>query len=221
MQEAIANGREQLGDFWLENYLTSPLWRFALSPGICGELGWAGIMMPSVDRVGRYYPFTLAAKLDPKFNLFLFMEESETWFAQMENLALSCLEDNFQMETLEQQLLALGTPSAEREERTQTERPATPLSNAWHAHLEEQSSLRALYPLFMPHLMKKLLFAYSIWWTQGSERISPSLLICQGLPQIKGASALIDGAWDQHGWEEIDTGAYSMGFSSSATAESQ
>ncbi|MCG8100523.1 MAG: type VI secretion system-associated protein TagF, partial [Candidatus Thiodiazotropha taylori] len=59
MQEAIANSREQLGDFWLDNYLTSPMWRFALSPGICGEQGWAGILMPSVDRVGRYYPFTL------------------------------------------------------------------------------------------------------------------------------------------------------------------
>ena len=123
MQEAIANGREQLGDFWLENYLTSPLWRFALSPGICGEQGWAGVMMPSVDRVGRYYPFTLAARLDPKLNLFLFMEESEAWFARMESLALSCLEDNFEMASLEQQLRALGCPSAEREELTQAPPP--------------------------------------------------------------------------------------------------
>ena len=51
--------------------------------------------------------------------------------------------------------------------------------------------------------MKKLLFAYSLWWTQGSERIEPSLLICQGLPHINGAASLIDGAWQNHGWEEI------------------
>ncbi|MCG7868651.1 MAG: type VI secretion system-associated protein TagF [Candidatus Thiodiazotropha taylori] len=220
MQEAIANSREQLGDFWLDNYLTSPMWRFALSPGICGEQGWAGILMPSVDRVGRYYPFTLAAKLDPKFNLFLFMEESESWFARLEELALSCLEDDFQMDALEQQLRQLGAPTAEREELSHPDAPVTPLNNAWHAQLQEQSALRGLYPLFMPHLMKKLLFAYSIWWTQGSERISPSLLICQGLPQIRGASALIDGAWTEHGWEEIETGAYSMGFATSETPES-
>jgi type VI secretion system protein ImpM len=221
MQEALANSREQLGDFWLDNYLTSPMWRFALSPGICGEQGWAGILMPSVDRVGRYYPFTLATRLDSKFNLFLFMEDSENWFSRLEELALSCLEDDFQMDALEQQLRLLGTPSVEREEISRHDAPITPLNNAWHAHLQEQSSLRGLYPLFMPHLMKKLLFAYSIWWTQGSERISPSLLICQGLPQIKGASALIDGAWMQHGWEEIETGAYSMGFSASVAHEPQ
>ncbi len=216
MQEAIANSREQLGDFWLDNYLTSPLWRFALTPGICGEHGWAGVLMPSVDRVGRYYPFTMAARLDPKTNLFLFMEESEAWFARMESLALSCLEDDFQMESFEQQLRAVGLPNADRNTDRDThpglpEMGSSALSNAWHANLDEQSSLRTIYPLFLPHLMKKLLFAYSLWWTQGSERISPSLLLCQGLPQIKGASALIDGAWTQHGWEEIETGAYSMG----------
>jgi type VI secretion system protein ImpM len=212
MQEAIANSREQLGDFWLENYLTSPLWRFALTPGICGEHGWAGVMMPSVDRVGRYYPFTMAARLDAKCNLFLFMEESEAWFARMESLALSCLEDEFQMEAFEQQLRGTGLPNVERENQpAQAESVTTALSNAWHANLDEQSSMRTIYPRFLPHLMKKLLFAYSLWWTQGSERISPSLLLCQGLPQIKGASALIDGAWAQHGWEEIEAGAYTMG----------
>ncbi|MEW8523021.1 MAG: type VI secretion system-associated protein TagF [Candidatus Thiodiazotropha endolucinida] len=219
MQEAIANSREQLGDFWLDNYLTSPLWRFALTPGICGEHGWAGVLMPSVDRVGRYYPFTMAARLDPKCNLFLFMEESEAWFARMESLALSCLEDDFQMESFEQQLHAVGLPDSERETHSaQPEAATTALSNAWHANLDDQSSMRTIYPLFLPHLMKKLLFAYSLWWTQGSERISPSLLLCQGLPQIKGASALIDGAWAQHGWEEIETGTYAMGAASDIEA---
>jgi type VI secretion system protein ImpM len=211
MQEAIANSREQLGDFWLDNYLTSPLWRFALTPGICGEHGWAGVLMPSVDRVGRYYPFTMAAKLDPNCNLFLFMEESEPWFARMESLALSCLEDGFLMEAFEQQLRGVGLPNIERETQPkQSETTTTALNNAWHANLDEQSSMRSIYPLFLRHLMKKLLFAYSLWWTQGSERISPSMLVCQGLPQIKGASALIDGAWIRHGWEEIETGAYTI-----------
>ncbi|MEJ2426677.1 MAG: type VI secretion system-associated protein TagF [Candidatus Thiodiazotropha sp.] len=217
MQEALAISREQLGDFWLDNYLTSPLWRFTLSPGICGEQGWAGILMPSVDRVGRYYPFTLAARLDPQCNLFLFMEESEGWFSRMEDLALSCLDDGFDMAALDQQLQALGSPTCQANE---LELGGSALSNAWHAHLGEQSALRSLYPRFLPHLMKKLLFAYSLWWTQGSERISPSLLICQGLPQIKGASALIDGAWAQHGWEEIENGTFQMGFTPDETPES-
>ncbi len=56
LQSAIAASREELGDEWLNSYLTSPIWRFLLSPGVCGNKAVAGIMMPSVDRVGRYYP---------------------------------------------------------------------------------------------------------------------------------------------------------------------
>ena len=30
-----------------------PIWRFVLLPGLIGSNGWAGVLMPSVDRVGR------------------------------------------------------------------------------------------------------------------------------------------------------------------------
>ncbi|MEJ2593369.1 MAG: type VI secretion system-associated protein TagF [Candidatus Thiodiazotropha sp.] len=205
LQEVITGSRDRLGDIWLEHYLTSPLWRFALSPGICGEQAWAGVLMPSVDRVGRYYPFTLAGRLDPACNLFRFMEREEGWYARLETLALSCLEDDFSMETLEQQLKTVEIPLTEPASQPVSD-PTKPLGNAWHAPLDTPASLHRFYPQFLPHLMRKLLFAYSLWWSEGSQQIAPSLLVCQGLPQIRGVSGLIDGAWRQHGWEEIETG---------------
>lgn len=50
---------------WLEAYLAGPIWCFhlgrqALGPGHAGT-AWAGVLMPSVDRVGRYFPLTVAA----------------------------------------------------------------------------------------------------------------------------------------------------------------
>lgn len=207
LQEVITNSRDQLGEIWLERYLTSPLWRFALSPGICGEQAWAGILMPSVDRVGRYYPFTLAGRLEPGCNLFRFLERADTWYARLEALALSCLEDDFRMEALEQQLMAAETPLVESLSQPVSSQ-GKPLSNAWHAQLESPSALGGFYPRFLPHLLKKLLFAYSLWWTEGSEHIAPSLLVCQGLPRMRGISGLIDGAWSEHGWEEIDGGTF-------------
>ncbi len=59
--------REQRPEGWLQDYLGSPSWRFLLMPGVLpGEAGrqaWAGVLMPSVDRVGRYFPLTVAAPL--------------------------------------------------------------------------------------------------------------------------------------------------------------
>ena len=50
-----------LGDRWLDVYLTSPAWRFCLRRGRAGPDPVAGVMVPSVDRVGRYFSVTVVA----------------------------------------------------------------------------------------------------------------------------------------------------------------
>jgi type VI secretion system protein ImpM len=59
--------RERNPAGWLDAYLASPSWRFLLMPGVlpgaAGAQGWAGVLMPSVDRVGRYFPFTIVQPL--------------------------------------------------------------------------------------------------------------------------------------------------------------
>uniref|UniRef100_UPI0013C2CB68 type VI secretion system-associated protein TagF n=1 Tax=Pseudomonas viridiflava TaxID=33069 RepID=UPI0013C2CB68 len=48
---------------WLDAYLVSPLWRFAVPANLLGSQPVAGVMMPSIDRVGRYFPLTIACLL--------------------------------------------------------------------------------------------------------------------------------------------------------------
>lgn len=63
LQDCLRYSQEQLGADWLDVYLTSPVWRFALAPGVCGDGAWTGVLIPGVDRVGRYFPLTVAAPL--------------------------------------------------------------------------------------------------------------------------------------------------------------
>src|SRR5689334_21589258 len=65
LQECLAESRESLGERWLDTYLTSPAWRFCAAPGAMAASGMAGVMVPSVDRVGRYFYITIAAPLPP------------------------------------------------------------------------------------------------------------------------------------------------------------
>jgi type VI secretion system protein ImpM len=69
LQQAMAGSRERMGDAWLPAYLESPVWRFALPGGMCGAGAVLGLLMPSVDRVGRYFPLTLAAVFPPGANV--------------------------------------------------------------------------------------------------------------------------------------------------------
>lgn len=48
---------------WTARYLEGPVWFFALAQDVAGPSCWVGVVMPSVDGVGRYFPFAVACEL--------------------------------------------------------------------------------------------------------------------------------------------------------------
>ena len=198
LQSVIANSKEQLADNWLDVYLTSPLWRFVTSPGVCGPGVWGGVLMPSVDRVGRYFPLTLAAQLPEDCNPVGMLGTADLWFQALEELALSTLDDGFSLEGFEQELLALSLPELSRAAADlPQQRGGRP---AWHFGLQADGNTEHTLQGVSQVLLKKLLPAHSLWWSQGSERVEPSLLISEGLPPIECFAGLLDGDWGRWGW---------------------
>ncbi|WP_261218116.1 type VI secretion system-associated protein TagF [Variovorax sp. CY25R-8] len=63
LQRGLARLRDRHAD-WTSHYLEAPVWCFVLGPRVAGERGWIGVLMPSVDGVGRYFPFTVAVELE-------------------------------------------------------------------------------------------------------------------------------------------------------------
>lgn len=60
-QRGLADTQAQWRDEWNAAWLEAPVWRFMLPPGLCGKSGILGLWLPSVDKVGRYSPLTIAA----------------------------------------------------------------------------------------------------------------------------------------------------------------
>lgn len=60
MQQRLAESRDKLQEGWTEAWLVAPVWRFALPPGQCGTQSVTGLFLPSVDKVGRYFPLLAA-----------------------------------------------------------------------------------------------------------------------------------------------------------------
>ncbi len=52
------------GEDWLEHYLVAPAWHFMLPAGVWSPFPLAGTAIPSVDRVGRYFPLAVLTGLD-------------------------------------------------------------------------------------------------------------------------------------------------------------
>ena len=87
LRSAIAGSRTSMGEAWLPAYLESPVWRFALPAGSCGPAPAIGLMLPSVDKAGRYFPLTFAALCD-------FAATAEAWLDRCEDAGLAALEQD-------------------------------------------------------------------------------------------------------------------------------
>jgi type VI secretion system protein ImpM len=104
LQQSMSASRSRLGAQWLEAYLHSPIWRFVLLPGVIGDEFWAGLVMPSVDKVGRHFPLTIAASIAPRPGILATVIASSNWYAAIEDTALAALNTAFTVEQFEARL---------------------------------------------------------------------------------------------------------------------
>ncbi len=118
VQQTLLTARSTLGPTFETCYMSAPIWRFALAPGVVGGQGVLGVLMPSVDRVGRQFPLTLMAQTGAQEQAPL---RNLMWQAPvldaLEALALDCLDDAMTRETLQERLAGLtlqptGDPSS-------------------------------------------------------------------------------------------------------------
>ena len=185
LQAGLACAKDILGDAWLDLYLTSPVWRFALSADLAGPAAAAGVLMPSVDSVGRYFPLTLACVLDGA-PAPVQVRQKDAWFERAEAIALEVLADDGSFDRLIEALGALGCPAPA---------PAIPVEDgAWRFDGAADRLPVALVARHAP--------PHALFWTAGSARVPPSTLFLRQLPPPRQFAALLDGAWVEHGWRE-------------------
>jgi type VI secretion system protein ImpM len=198
LRGAIQVSRERLGEQWLDRYLTSPLWRFALGAGACGDGAYAGVLMPSVDRVGRYFPLAIAAPVSQQQGLLSLT--AAPWYETAEAVALGGLDDGCELEDFIEAVRALGLPC---EPVTSPPRPRSGLCGSdWYCPLGDLSALSEARDGLADLLLARWIESPTLWWSQGSEHIDPCLLICRGLPSGEKFTGLIAGDWNRWGWSE-------------------
>ena len=198
LQRSVSSSQEQLGGRWLELYLTSPLWRFTISPGVVDNQVWAGVVMPSVDKVGRYFPLTLAMPFEQKASPVELMVNAEPWFDALESIALSGLDEAGSVETVNQKLADLGAVALSG---IATKGIALDFSRPLALSMAETEQNPLLsYPFLLDCFLQQRLPSYSLWWSTGSEHVKPSFLVSGHLPPAQMFVAMLDGHWEHWSW---------------------
>ncbi len=211
LQECIAASRLRLGERWLGVYLTSPAWRFACAAGTFGAEPVIGLMVPSVDRVGRYFHLTLVAELPQDVGVIGAATELGPFFESAARLVIETLEaEDVDFERFDERVIELGG-----ELEALCGRRQVLLDPAAAAIVDEGAeggwqipvgSPPELTPVFVELLACRLGALYDplgVWWTDGSANVEPSCLIVKGPPTPDSFAALLDGSWTEHQWRSI------------------
>lgn len=189
---ALARSRSDLGPAWLDAYLTSPLWCFALSPGACGPSPVAGVLVPSVDAVNRHFPLTLGSVLADACRPFA-IAGATPWFAALEELALAALAERLEPDTLADRLEAIGPPTVPPPpEASIAPDGAGTLMRSWPLAADaEECGPEEIYPNLLDDLADERFGAISLWWTRGSDAIEPIMRLYRGMPHAEEFAAFL------------------------------
>lgn len=178
---AVTNANLQLGARWQQTFFTAPLWRFWLGREVLG-VPVMGVLMPSMDGVGRQFPLCLvAAPTEGRQFRTPFQDQQAAWFEAAEDFLLSTLDEGVPFEATLAGLNALAAPDAPLSPdlpegvsavsggllalTIQPDQHDLPLRLAQYARLQREE----------PRL--------SYWWTIGGEGFPPTALIVEGLPE--------------------------------------
>jgi len=217
LQRAIRDSREALGERWLECFLSAPVWRFVLPAGMYSKPGWVGIMLPSVDRVGRYFPLTLAAPLHHEtIDLPASLAAALSWLDSLEALALEALTPELDFDAFDQRLAALALPAglpaaAAPSDDTVPLGEAAPTFQVWTFENGDDVTRVLSEP------SRELRTASALWLTLGGETLRPCVAACAGPISGERFCALLDGRWGEHSWTLASATSLILNSQSAAT----
>lgn len=189
LQRAVHGSRELLGEPWLDYYLTSPIWRFALSPGVLNDQAWAGVLVPSVDSVGRYFPLTMAVPVASTTNPFALQVNAENWYRQMSELAIEALQGALRADQLLERFPEFAHGAL-------TSQVAIALGS--YIAISDGGGIASSYPGLLNQLYRDQFPSFSLWWCAGSEHLPPTTLVSPALPEPTLYCAMLGAS--QQGW---------------------
>lgn len=189
LQQVIAASRSRLGDAWLESYLTSPVWRFVEWPLVDGAPLHVGVLMPSVDKVGRYFPLCLAAALPVPPTLEADWRALDDWLARVEAVALATLDTRRSAQQFDDALLALPLSLPQRPGGTTAASLLDQLCGAIGPttyRLEASESIASLFSDLAAQSLRRGAAGASLWWCGGGLTVA-----CRGLPDAERFAAML------------------------------
>lgn len=191
LSAAMVAGPQRYGERWLAAYRAAPVSRFVWGPGVVDAQWWFGVLMPSCDNVGRYYPLLVAqSRAEPPCDRYA-LDHLDGWWQHAAGAALATLADGASVETFETELADVP-PWPSRA-------PTQPLRGAAAHGVREDhtlppgaTALEIAHGLAAGALVQRLA-GMSLWWPLRAPTEAGRCTIVSGLPRAEALAALLCG----------------------------
>jgi type VI secretion system protein ImpM len=192
LSQSIAVSTQQLGARWLETYLNAPVWRFGWAPGVIDRDWWFGVLMPSCDNVGRYYPLVVAQRRDrPPVDRIGF-DHLELWWRHVAQAAMQTLGEPSTLDSFEAALAESPPWPGSGPLMVPQQRPAA--GQERFAVARGASLGQLLHGLAVSELHGRM-NGSSFWWPLNDAARESSFSIARGLPEVTSFSDMLAGQW--------------------------
>jgi type VI secretion system protein ImpM len=174
-QRALETGRRELGEQWTAAWQQGAVWRFVLSPEVCGNGAWCGLTGPAVDRLGRGFPMVLAAPCPDDIGSIL---RNGAWFDSLERVYLAARHEAVSVESFAAQVASLPRPRVDTMDLASVWQGLDWEGEEWQLALPDGEAVgMMLADVWRQSGMRR--GTWCLWWTRGAARV----LATRGLPR--------------------------------------
>ncbi len=101
--DGMARLVERHGDQWQATYQLSPVWHFAMNPGVWDARALTGCVAPSIDRVGRCSPLAAMRSIEPEL-IAAHLPPLSDWSCKVEALLRRTIAEGMAVESVQVEL---------------------------------------------------------------------------------------------------------------------
>jgi len=190
LSHAMSASREQLGEGWLDVYLTAPVLRFGWAPGVIDEQWWFGVLMPSCDNVGRYFPLLIGQRRPRPPVDRIALDHLELWFDHLARAATHTLAEQASVDDFEEALYDAPpwpTPGAA------TAMGLRPAVGGECFELAGSTTLNQWLHAMALHELHARFAGCTLWWRHTDLESGATMSVVHGLPDPAGFAQMLSG----------------------------
>ncbi|GLS26054.1 type VI secretion system-associated protein TagF [Marinibactrum halimedae] len=192
LQRCIASSRHQLDSQWLDFYLYCPIWRFSISSGVVDSQSRIGILLPSVDSIGRYFPLTITQLTPNQPNPYKTLISYDNWFRNAENIAVNALNNGDSVDIVLNNLANLS--ENDNIKKSMPTKGLSPMAGCFISQTEDNNHASLMSELL--YQQRQAVAPANSCWLQNTQE-QQTLFDSEGLPPPESFTKMLTGQWDK------------------------